>query len=96
MKEHFEQQINESVALTQDAINRLKQARIDKLPLMFMDDEEKIAPRSSYGTKMVVGDKVLYFMTGGKVQSILLRELDKLNGYELVQMDNKIPIIKKP
>ena len=99
MREHFEKQIEESVPLSQDRINHMKQTRIDSLPRHLKDDMEKITPKSSFDTVFEVNDIVLYFAENidgdAHINSVLLRELDKLNMYDFVQMDNKMPILKK-
>jgi len=99
MKQYFEEMLKESKPITQDVINQMKQDRINKLPIHMVDNLEKIKPKSSFGTPINVGDIVLYFgitENGNNViKSILLKELDKLNGYKYLSSDNKLPIFEK-
>jgi hypothetical protein len=103
MREHFELQLKESGKLTDDSINRMKQARIDKLPRHLMDDDNYITPKSSFGTVFQKGDIVLYFLeeeqmgsdVNVSMKTILLRELNTISDYQFISMDNKIPRVKK-
>jgi len=99
MKQYFEEMIKASKPLTNDVINRMIQARMDKMPRLTID-ENNVKPRSIYGTIMEVGDIVLYFIedvgTAVHMRSVLLREIDKLNTeYKYISMDGKCPRLKK-
>lgn len=99
MKQYFEEMIKDSKPITQDVINRMTQARMDKLPRLVID-ETNVKPRSSYGTIMEVGDIVLYFIEQTNdvlhIKSVLLKEIERLkDDYTYIVMDGKTPRFKK-
>ena len=98
MKKYFEEMIKQSTAITQDVINEMKQKRMDSMRRHDID-LDNVKPRSSFGTVINVGDKMLYFvdMTTGNAQmkSVLLREINNLDSYTYVSMDNLCPVLKK-
>lgn len=100
MKQYFEEQLNESASLTQDVINKMKQHRIDTLPLVYKDDDERTTPKSSFGTTFEKGDTVLYYMVQEAnkmiISTVLLREIHKIDNLLFDKMDNKLPMFKKP
>ena len=101
MKQYFEQQLKDAKPVTQDVINKMRQNRIDMLNPIDARDTNKTTPKSSYGTTIEVGDTILYFIVENlakerlDIKSILLREIDKLDNYEFLRMDNMTPFFKE-
>jgi len=98
MKQYFEEMINQSNPVTEDTINRMKQKRMDNMRRLDIE-HDNIKPTTSFGTIINIGDMMLYFvdMTTGNAQmkSLVLREINKLDVYTYMSMDNLCPVLKK-